>query len=391
MKTGRGRGRDDRTEERLDRQTEHLIRRILDLERNRLRCAYCSSSSSSSSNSSSNLSERAEAILAEMEQSKSYSWKCPSCGKENIFLGWAWYEAAGSWHDIARLMRAGLVRITYRSSSSTCYMLNRSALKTILIDSDNGSDTDTDTDQYHYDDTIPPIEELFGDILGYDDLKRTIYSMLKNDSRVHILFIGPPASAKTLFLLALSRLPGAYFVSGSSTSKAGLLELLFSNDVKYLLIDELSELSKADEAVLYSLMQNGFITETKYGRHRKKESDTIVFATSNSTKRIATPLLSRFLVVTLQPYTYEEYVRIGRYMLHSSETENRSKSETSTSSIQPSAPAAEPETLNRLFHTLWYELRLYDVRIFDKIRGLLRAGLTIDDILNLLRRYHGQQ
>lgn len=362
----------------LDRETASLIDRILSVESKGLMCRYCNSRSAEDTTAT---TAATAIIAAELEKTNTYTWKCTNCGKENIYLGWGWYEVCNSWHDVGRLLRAGLVRITYKSNSSTCYMLNRSVLSRYIRTT---ASTDTDTNAVANANTgtgesaIPPAEELFGDIIGYDDLKDALYRIITGMSKVHILFVGPPASAKTLFLIALSRLPGAYFISGTNASKAGLLELLFENDISYLLIDEIAELSKTDDAVLYSLMQNGFITETKFGRHRKKEMDTLVFATTNTTRNIATPLLSRFMVINFKPYTYDEFMKIGRHMLRLQQQDN-----TGTGT----GTGISAEEFNSLVHTLWYELRQYDVRIFDKVRELLRAGLTVADILNLLRRY----
>ena len=43
----------------------------------------------------------------------------------------------------------------------------------------------------------------FDNIQGYDDLKDTVRRALDAEDNYNLLFIGPPASAKTLFLLAI--------------------------------------------------------------------------------------------------------------------------------------------------------------------------------------------
>ena len=47
---------------------------------------------------------------------------------------------------------------------------------------------------------------LFDDIIGYDDIKRLFRMALHADSAIHILLVGRPASAKTMFLICGSRL-----------------------------------------------------------------------------------------------------------------------------------------------------------------------------------------
>src|SRR5690349_10298760 len=46
-------------------------------------------------------------------------------------------------------------------------------------------------------------DKIFEDVIGYDDIKRVFRMALESNEPIHILLIGPPASAKTLFLEAL--------------------------------------------------------------------------------------------------------------------------------------------------------------------------------------------
>jgi DNA replicative helicase MCM subunit Mcm2 (Cdc46/Mcm family) len=66
---------------------------------------------------------------------------------------------------------------------------------------------------------------------------------LDSHAETHILLSGIPASAKTMFLEFLSKLKGSYFVDGASTTKSGLIDCLFLNNPKYLLIDEIDKMS----------------------------------------------------------------------------------------------------------------------------------------------------
>jgi Holliday junction DNA helicase RuvB len=93
---------------------------------------------------------------------------------------------------------------------------------------------------------------LFKDIIGYNDVKRLLRMALDSYGQSHILLSGPPASAKTMFLESLSKLKSAYFVDGASTTKSGLIDCLFLNDPKYLLIDEIDKMSSKDQAMAIS-------------------------------------------------------------------------------------------------------------------------------------------
>jgi hypothetical protein len=44
-------------------------------------------------------------------------------------------------------------------------------------------------------------DKIFEDIVGYDDIKKVFRMALKSDEPIHILLVGPPASAKTPTLL----------------------------------------------------------------------------------------------------------------------------------------------------------------------------------------------
>jgi Holliday junction DNA helicase RuvB len=156
---------------------------------------------------------------------------------------------------------------------------------------------------------------LFNDIIGYDDIKRPFRLALDSDEQTHILVSGPPASAKTMFLESLSKLKSSYFVDGVSATKSGLIDCLFLNNPKYLLIDEIDKMSAKDQAMLLNLMETGILSETKHNKTRTAYMKTSVFATSNNVSDIITPLQSRFFVVELPPYTYEQFYQISVHIL----------------------------------------------------------------------------
>src|SRR5215831_8336550 len=104
-------------------------------------------------------------------------------------------------------------------------------------------------------------DEPFEDIVGYDHVKRLFSMAVESESRTHILLVGPPASAKTMFLTSLLHfLKNAYFVDGGNTTKAGMLDCLFENQPEYLLIDEIDKLAPKHQTFLLNLME--LISET---------------------------------------------------------------------------------------------------------------------------------
>jgi len=152
----------------------------------------------------------------------------------------------------------------------------------------------------------------FENILGNDDIKLILNRAILSERPVHILMIGRPGCAKTMFLIEMMRrLKNSYFIVGSNTTKAGLVNQLFEKEPKYLLIDELDKMNGNDQASLLHLMETGIISETKVGKTRGMELSSWVFATCNNSEKIIEPLLSRFVVLGVPEYSFEEFVRVA--------------------------------------------------------------------------------
>ena len=63
-------------------------------------------------------------------------------------------------------------------------------------------------------------EVEFGNIEGYDDIKDIVRRALDADENYNLLLCGPPASAKTLFLLGiLECMKGVYFDGSNTTNR----------------------------------------------------------------------------------------------------------------------------------------------------------------------------
>jgi Holliday junction DNA helicase RuvB len=175
-------------------------------------------------------------------------------------------------------------------------MFFRNMLSTLLFSSSTSSTNTKD--------------KLFENIYGYDSIKRLFRMALESEHNTSILLSGPPASAKTLFLQCLMKLHNSYFIDCSNATKSGLVDHIFDNKPKYLLLDELDKLSTKDQTFLLNLMETGIVSETKYRKTRRIEIKTSVFATSNNVEKVISPLQSRFFIVKLEPYTYEQFYDI---------------------------------------------------------------------------------
>jgi Holliday junction DNA helicase RuvB len=89
-----------------------------------------------------------------------------------------------------------------------------------------------------------------------------------------------------------------------------LLTLIFEQP-QISLIDEIDKMSTKDQAMLINLMETGIVSETRHNKTRTTHMKTSVFATSNNVSNLITPLQSRFFVVELPAYTYEQFYQIS--------------------------------------------------------------------------------
>jgi MoxR-like ATPase len=144
---------------------------------------------------------------------------------------------------------------------------------------------------------------------------------LDSKEPVSILLSGPPASAKTMFLEALMKLNCSYFIDGGNTTKTGIIDYIFDNKPKYLIIDDIDRMSAKDQSFLLNLMETGIVTETKHGKTRTATNvQTSVFATSNNISKVIPPLQSRFFTVKLGLYTYGQFYEITAECLLANKT-----------------------------------------------------------------------
>jgi SpoVK/Ycf46/Vps4 family AAA+-type ATPase len=65
--------------------------------------------------------------------------------------------------------------------------------------------------------------QIFDKIIGYEGIKRTFFRSLNCKEPIHILLVGPPGQAKTLFLKDILEAYGekkAFFTVGGNASKS---------------------------------------------------------------------------------------------------------------------------------------------------------------------------
>ncbi|HEX5905283.1 MAG TPA: AAA family ATPase, partial [Candidatus Nitrosocosmicus sp.] len=224
----------------------------------------------------------------------------------------------------------------------------------------------------HSSEVIAPFEDsypLFENIVGYDDIKKIFTYALNSSLPVHILLVGPPGSAKTLFLMECMKLSRSYFTLGSHSTKAGMLDYLFNNRPRNLIIDEIEYMAIKDQAALLSLMETGILSETKFEKTRKSVMRTWVFASCNNEKKLLTPLLSRFFVLYFKKYDYRTFDKISYHIL-SRECN------------------LDLEISTLIANLVWSKLKSRDIRDCIKIGRICKNKDDVNMIVNTLRRYN---
>jgi len=224
---------------------------------------------------------------------------------KNEYDGFSWFDVFGDSRTLNSLVPRRVLKIVFKSNKYCSYRaLDLKALEKALADYEG-----TFRQEAIIEDQIPT--DLFKIVVGHEDKKDIILRSLEAERPVHALLWGTVASAKTLMLEELSRLPHGRFILGSSLTKAGIFDILFNERPRYLIVDELDKIDDTENlSGLLSLMHKGYISETKYRRHRTLRLKTWVFASANEIVRLPKELLSRFVLLRFRDYTDDEFYEV---------------------------------------------------------------------------------
>ena len=208
---------------------------------------------------------------------------------------------------------------------------------------------------------------IFDEIVGYNDIKQIFTKAILSRRPVHLLLVGSPGSAKTMFLTEIMRsMKDSYFIVGSNTTKAGLVNQLFERRPKFLLVDELEKMSTTDQTSLLHLMETGMISETKVNKTRQIELTSWVFATANSYDKIIQPLLSRFAILEIPEYSFDEFTEIAVTRLTKENID---------------------ESIARVIvEKVWNELHSRDIRDVIKVARLASKVQEVPFVVKMLKR-----
>ena len=221
-----------------------------------------------------------------------------------------------------------------------------------------------------YEQKLTPEEKFFFNIVGYTDIKKLLLKSVISKEPVSILLTGPPSSSKTVFLLEmLDGLDDVYFIDAVGASGPGMVDHLFSNNTKYLLIDEIDKMKKNDQAALLNVMETGILSETKLkGKTRQKKAKLWIFATSNYVERLSGPLRSRFMELHLEEYTYEEFAEIVRRLFKKKYHMGEELSE-------------------KIAYAVWNTMRSKDIRDAINIAKLTKSTTDVDWLVDVQMKY----
>lgn len=208
---------------------------------------------------------------------------------------------------IDELLVTGGPRGTYRSRSTTAYKLKEPELVRECLERLGEIEEGTEEGD------IPP--DMFDFILGHDQIKDLLWKSINAERPVHILLVGPPATAKSMFMGELARLPFSRFALGGSTRKGGLEDYLLEFRPRYLIIDEIDKMDMRDMSVLLSLMESGIVARLKKRMREMERMTTWIFGGANRDKNIWPELKSRFFIVHLPEYSEADFIQVCRGIL----------------------------------------------------------------------------
>jgi len=250
--------------------------------------------------------------------------------------------------DLRKLEKLGYLEQVYESKNHVYFKLTHKPIESNI-------------------DVLPA--NLFGLIVGYDDIKHVFGKALLSKAPVHILLVGKPASGKSLFMSEIERIGIARYSFGSTTRNAGLTRYLVENRPEILIIDELDDARAHELDVLHGLMsENPIISELKTGRTETVEFNCKVFASCNSIDRLPEKLLSRFIVLHLPEYTEQQFIDIIVSVLTNQEHKPQDVAE-------------------QIAHQLVRELKRYEIRLAIKIARLCSTIADVNTFIATLQRY----
>jgi replication-associated recombination protein RarA len=151
----------------------------------------------------------------------------------------------------------------------------------------------------------------FDKIEGYEDIKDILIRVLDSEDNYNLLFIGPPACSKTLFLLGILELKHGVYFDGSNTTNR-ILVVLEEERPRIICIDELDKMPLKFQNQLLNFMESGRVKVEQQKRQYDFEiKGAKIFATCNEINKLSKPLASRFRKLFLSRYTEQQFIDVS--------------------------------------------------------------------------------
>mgnify|MGYP003885055401 CR=1 FL=1 len=198
-------------------------------------------------------------------------------GLEHLTPFWSLLDIPIEWHIVRKLIFAGIVKKVARRDYQ---LVDREQVKKEIEEFEKLQKMpEPKTEKVS---KIP--DDIFEVIEGYEDIKKIFLKSIKANNPVSILLVGPPATAKSLFLMEIERLQGSVMTTGSSSTKAGIKDVLLEKRPVFLLIDEIEKITDSrDLSVLLTLMESHRLIITMHNQHVDIPLKCWIFAAANST------------------------------------------------------------------------------------------------------------
>lgn len=215
-----------------------------------------------------------------------------------------------------QLERNGFLERVFDSNSSTVYALRqKDSVASAVRDAEQLMKGGAQEVMHDFPDKEEHLDGVFDDVVGYEKVKWLMKRAITTQDITNILLVGPPGSAKTVFLMCINSMEGSVFMSGKPSSGPGVLDKMFEEKPRFMLIDEMDDMPGETQEVLSQYTETGILDETKSGKDRKLKTNTKTFGSANHKDQIQGHILDRFLVLEFDPYTKEEFIEVCEHIL----------------------------------------------------------------------------
>jgi len=155
---------------------------------------------------------------------------------------------------------------------------------------------------------------IFAPLIGHSGAKAILRSALRQGT-VHLLLTGPPASGKSVALLAIEEaVPDARYIEGRGLTERKLRDIL-SDNPPALLIDEFDNMIPAAYSALNTALEQGRVTKSVTGEEYDYSIDTQVVAACNGRHDAPRDVRDRFVDVPFEAYDRDEFLNVCQVLL----------------------------------------------------------------------------